>query len=156
MKKKKIKYSRFMLPFNFLRWNDVPRTSRMFLFQNCNIFSVLSIFKRNEIGETNNQFITSQSFLSSDITPTSFKKESDESLYTVWLLVTVRKLQARGRSLDTRSTVRFRNWFQVTVSPAVHRRANINPLVQKSTAISVYRAKCPSVETFRLVSKYRE
>ena len=31
--------------FNLLRWNDVPRTSRIFCRKNYNIFSVLSIFK---------------------------------------------------------------------------------------------------------------
>ena len=39
--------------FNLLRWNE-------FLYQYCNIFSVLSIFERNKIGETDNKFITYQ------------------------------------------------------------------------------------------------
>ena len=34
-------------------------------------------------GKTNNKFITSRSFLFSDIVSTSSKKESDELLYTV-------------------------------------------------------------------------
>ena len=46
-----------------------------------NLFSVLSIFKWNKMDKTNNKFITSQSFLLSDIIPTSLKgKESDELL----------------------------------------------------------------------------
>ena len=61
-----------------------------FLSQNCNIFSISSIFKYNP-GKANNKFITSRSFLSSDIIPTSSKgKESDESLHTVRSLVMVR------------------------------------------------------------------
>ena len=69
---------------------------REFLVPNfSNIFSVLSIFKYP--GETSNKFITSQYFLSSDITRTSSKgKESDELLCTVWSLVVVRnQLQAQ-------------------------------------------------------------
>ena len=46
-------------PFNLSRWKDVPRTSRIFLPQNCNISSILSIFKYNPKGEANNKFITS-------------------------------------------------------------------------------------------------
>ena len=57
---------------NLLRWN---------LSLYCSISSVLSIFKYN-LGKTNDKFITFQSFLSSDIVPTS-SKESDELLYTV-------------------------------------------------------------------------
>ena len=53
------------LPFNLLRWNDVPRTSRTLHPKNCHIFSVLSMRKYNP-GEANNQFFTSQSFLSSE------------------------------------------------------------------------------------------
>lgn len=44
------------LQINFLRWNDVPRT-------NCNILSVLSIFKYNP-GETNNKFLLYLSIIS--------------------------------------------------------------------------------------------
>ena len=59
---------------NLLRWN---------MTQYCNISSVLSIFKYNP-GKTIDKFITSQSFLSSYIIPTSLKeKESGELLYTV-------------------------------------------------------------------------
>ena len=66
-----------------LRWNDVLRTSRTFCSKNCNIFSVLCIFKYNP-GKTDDKFITFQSFPSSDIIPTSSKeKENDELLYTV-------------------------------------------------------------------------
>ena len=61
-----------VLEFNLLRWTDVPCTLRIFCPKNCNIPSVSSIFKYNP-GKTNNKFITSQSFLSSDITPTSSK-----------------------------------------------------------------------------------
>ena len=41
-------------------WNDRAPYVENCLFQNSNIFSVLSIFKWNEIGETNNKFITPQ------------------------------------------------------------------------------------------------
>ena len=41
-----------------LRWNDVPRTLRIFLSQNCNIFSVVNIFKYNP-GGTNDKFTIS-------------------------------------------------------------------------------------------------
>ena len=59
---------------NLLRWN---------LSQYCNISSVLGIFKYNS-DKTNNKFISSESFLSSDVIPTNSKeKESDELLYTV-------------------------------------------------------------------------
>ena len=44
--------------FNLLRWNDVPRTSRIFC-PKIAIFSVLSIFKYNLKGKPNNKFITS-------------------------------------------------------------------------------------------------
>ena len=60
-----------------------------FLSQNCNIFSVLSIFKRNS-GETNDKFIASSKFLSSGIIPTSPEEtENDELLYTIRSLVMV-------------------------------------------------------------------
>ena len=62
--------------FNLLRWNNVSRTSRIFSFQNCNILSVLSIFKQNKIGKTNNKFITFQQFLSSDHHADEFKKKA--------------------------------------------------------------------------------
>ena len=42
---------------NILRWNDVCHARREF-FENCNIFSVLSIFKYNLKGKPNNKFIT--------------------------------------------------------------------------------------------------
>ena len=59
-----------------------------FLSENCNIFSVLSIFECK--GETNNKFITSQSFLSGDI-PTSFeKKRATSYCIRFWSLVMVR------------------------------------------------------------------
>ena len=71
-----------------------------FLSQNCNIFTVLSIFKWNKIGETNNKFVTCRSFLSSDIR-TSIK-ENDELSYMVWSLVTVRnQLPAQVVKLPT-------------------------------------------------------
>ena len=55
---------------------------RQYFVPNCNIFSVLSVFKYNS-SKTSNKFITSQSFLSSDIIPTSSKEnDSDELLYT--------------------------------------------------------------------------
>ena len=53
---------------------DVPRASKIFLSQNCYIFSVLKILKYNP-GRTNDKFITSRSFLSSDITPTSSNRK---------------------------------------------------------------------------------
>ena len=52
--------------------------TRNFLSQNCNIFSVSSVFELE--GKTNNKCITSRQFLSSDVVPT----------YTIWSLVTVR------------------------------------------------------------------
>ena len=67
-----------------------------FLFQNCNIFSVSSIFKSNKIGEINNKFITSQSFLSGRV-----QKECDELLCTVWSLVMVRKPVASAKWLTS-------------------------------------------------------
>ena len=39
-----IRLIRVQLPFNLLRWNDVARTSRIFSFQNCNIFTVYLSF----------------------------------------------------------------------------------------------------------------
>ena len=54
-----------------------------FLSQNCNIFSVVSIFKCNP-GKANDKFIASRQFLSSDIIPASSnKEENDDLLYTV-------------------------------------------------------------------------
>ena len=47
--------------------------AKSFFSQNNNVFSVLSIFKYNP-GKINNQFITSQLFLSSDV-PTSPKRK---------------------------------------------------------------------------------
>ena len=55
-KRKKTMSNCRLKAFNLLRWNDVPRTSR--IFQKSNTFSVLSIFKCNP-GKTNNKFITS-------------------------------------------------------------------------------------------------
>ena len=49
-------YERTLKLFNLSCWNDVPR--REYLAQNCNIFSVLSILKRNP-GETDDNFVTS-------------------------------------------------------------------------------------------------
>ena len=73
------------MKLNLLRWND----ENLFV-PNRSIFSVLSTFKCNP-GKTNDKFVTSWSFLSSDITPTSSKEnESDELLYTVRSLVMVR------------------------------------------------------------------
>ena len=43
----------FFLFFNLRRWDNVPRTSRVF----CNNFSVLSIFKRNP-GKATDKYIT--------------------------------------------------------------------------------------------------
>ena len=60
--------------------NFLPRTSRMFLSQSCNSFSVLSIFKRQ----------AKQIILSPAISYRRVQKESDERLCTVWSLVTVR------------------------------------------------------------------
>ena len=51
------------------------------LSQNCNILSVSSTFKYNP-GKTNNKFV---SFLSSDVDTDELKKESDESLCTIWV-----------------------------------------------------------------------
>ena len=49
---------------------------------------------------TNNKFITSQSFLSSDIIPTSSKeKENDKLLYTVRSLVMVRATSCQRKGL---------------------------------------------------------
>ena len=57
------------------------------LFQNCNIFAVLSIFNPSK---TNDKLLL-DNFCSVISIPTSSKgKESDELLYTVWSLVMVR------------------------------------------------------------------
>ena len=72
----------------------MPRTLRT-----CNILSVLCVFKCK--GKQ-----TTSSFLSSDITPTSAKEtESNELLYTVRSLVTVREpvASAMGRSRRSKS-----------------------------------------------------
>ena len=61
---------------NLLRWNDVPRMSRIFLSQNCNIFSVWSIFKYNPKGKIINLL-----FLSSDIISTSSKRKQRIIVY---------------------------------------------------------------------------
>ena len=79
-------------------WSAISRqgTSRA---PNCNIFSVSSILKHNA-GKTNNKFISSQQFLSGDISTSSKKKkkeESDELLCTVRSLVMVcNRLPAQG------------------------------------------------------------
>ena len=53
---------------------DVPRTSR--------IFSQFQVYLNVNPDKTNDKFITSWSFLSSDVMPTSSKeKESDELLF---------------------------------------------------------------------------
>ena len=61
---------------NLLRWNDMPRTSRIFckiaILQNCNSFKY--ILKYNPDKE-NTKYITSRSFLFSDITPTEFRRQ---------------------------------------------------------------------------------
>ena len=79
---------------NLLHSNDVPRASRIFLSQNCNIFTVLNIFKRNP-GKTNDKFLAPVN----DIYPVIYRREeieSDELLNTVRSLVTVRnQLSAR-------------------------------------------------------------
>ena len=75
--------------FNLLRWNE------NFLFQNCNIFLVLRIFKYNSKGKTNNKFINN---FYSEILQLRVQKESDELLYTVWLLVMVREPVTSARS----------------------------------------------------------
>ena len=62
----------------FLGWNDVPRRE-FFLFPKIAsisfFFSVLSILSEYKKGKIINKFITSRSFLSSDITPTSSKRK---------------------------------------------------------------------------------
>ena len=62
------------------------------LFQNCNIFSVLSVFKYNP-----GKQIINLSLLNNFYPTLSYRrvqKESDELLYTVWSLVMVRSLVA--------------------------------------------------------------
>ena len=66
---------------NLLRWNDVPRTSRIFLSQNCNIFSVWSIFKYNPKGKIINLLFFNLLFLSSDIISTSSKRKQRIIVY---------------------------------------------------------------------------
>ena len=80
---------------------------REFFVPNCKILSVSSIFQCNP--RTNiDKFITSQQFLSSDITtPTRSKEEdSDEFLHTVRSLVMVREPVA-----STRGQRNFENPF---------------------------------------------
>ena len=63
------------------------------------IFSrFLSISKYTKIGETKNKFIASQSFLSSDVVPTEFKKRKRRIIvYGLWSLVMVRNQFASAR-----------------------------------------------------------
>ena len=55
-------------------WSLVAMHVENILFQNDNIFSVLTILKYNP-GKTNNKLITSQSFLSSDIVPDKLERK---------------------------------------------------------------------------------
>ena len=83
----------------------MPRTSRTFCPKNCNILSVSSIFRYNS-GKTNDKFITSQQFLSSDIIwYRRARKESDELLYTVRSLVMVRN-QSPAQVINQRERLR--------------------------------------------------
>ena len=67
---------------NLLRWNDVPRTLRIFCPKIAIIFLVLNISKYNQIhSKTSNKFVTSQQFLSNDITPTSSKRKRPIIVY---------------------------------------------------------------------------
>ena len=81
---------------NFLRWNDVPRTSRIFCPKIASIFSVFSIFKYNS-GKTNNEFLTSRF---------SYRRVRKEKkavlLYTVRSLVMVRAISCQREGLNTR------------------------------------------------------
>ena len=79
---------------------NLLRTSTTFSHKLRHFLSFKYIFKCNA-GETNDKFINSWSFLSSDIIPTSSKeKESDELLYTIRSLVMVREPAAKCESLQ--------------------------------------------------------
>ena len=103
----KFSFSIFLFPFNLLalEW----RATQFF----CPKIAIL-IFKCNP-GKTNNQFITSQSFLSSDVIATCSKRERNELLYTVRSLVMVRNQSptqaAKRRSLRGRIFVTFTIWI---------------------------------------------
>ena len=80
---------------NWYNWMNLLRATYIENFSSqsfqyfLNFKYILSIFKYNQ-GETGNKFITSESFLSSDIMPTSLKRKRRTLLYTVWSLVMVR------------------------------------------------------------------
>ena len=65
------------------------------LSQNCNVFSILIIFEYNP-GRTNNKFISSWSFLSTDVVPTSSKEKENDELYTRSLVMVRNQLPAQG------------------------------------------------------------
>ena len=96
---------------------------REYIFsQNCNICSVLSIFKCNS-GETNDKFIASSKFLSSGIIPTSPEEtENDELLYTIRSLVMVREIscQRKGLILSPRDRTFVTSLYIHTILYIVH------------------------------------
>ena len=90
---------------NFLRWNDMPRTSRTVCPIIASVFTVLCIFKYNP-GET---IIINLLLVNNFYPVTTYRrvqKESDELLYTVWSFVMVRN-QLPAQVVKLRSPIVF-------------------------------------------------